>query len=181
MKVLTSILHVIDLINEWIGKIFSLLIVALLFIVIEEVVSRYFFNSPHDWGLEISEFLLLMIICMGGGYTLLHGGHVKVDIIYSRLSVRVKAFLDVLTHTILLSLAFVLVVYGGRAFWQAYVSQATSFGGWQVILWPFRLFIPVAGVLLGLQALAKWTRDLVTLITGKKMESKVFSGEGGII
>lgn len=181
MKALTAVLYVIDLVNEWIGKIFSLTIIALLFIVIEEVVSRYFFNSPHDWGLEGSEFLLLIIVCMGGGYTLLHGGHVKVDIVYSKFSVRGKAFMDVITHTLVLALAVVLVIYGGKAFLQAYVSQATSFSGWQVVLWPFRLFVPIAGVLLGLQALAKWIRDLVTLITGNKLESRVFSGEGGII
>lgn len=180
MKILIGILHLIDLINEWIGKIFSMLILALLFLVVEEVFARYFFKSPHTWGLELSEFLLLIIVTLGGGYTLLHGGHVKVDILFSKFSERTKAILDLCTHVIVLALAYVLIVYGGKSFIRAFTSQAESFGGWQIITWPFRLFIPIAGVLLGLQALAKWIRDLVTVVTGEKLESKVVSGEGGI-
>ncbi len=180
MKLLTGILHIIDLTNEWIGKIFSLLILGLLALVTEEVFARYFFKNPHTWGLELSEFLLLIIVTMGGGYTLLHGGHVKVDILYAKFSVRTKAILDVLTHIIVLALAYVLIAYGGKSFIRAFTSQAESFGGWQIITWPFRLLIPIAGVLLGLQALAKWIRDLATAITGEKLESKVVSGEGGI-
>ena len=180
MKFLIGILHIIDLVNEWIGRTTSLLILVLMAVVVEGVVARYFFRSPHDWTLEGSGFILLIFVCLGGGYTLLHGGHVKVDILYSKFSIRKKAIIDLFTYTIVFALVYVLIRYGGKSFLSAFSTNATSFSGWQVVLWPFRMFIPVAGILLGLQALAKWIRDLVTAITGEKLDSKVFSGEGGI-
>jgi len=180
MKFVLRLVYIIDLINEWIGRIFSFLIIALMLLVVEEVIARYFFRSPHDWGLELSGFLFLITICLGGGYTLLHGGHVKVDIIYLLFPARVKAIVDLFTYIIVICLAFVLIRYGGESFLRAFTSHAVSFSGWQVILWPFRLFVPIAGMLLGLQALAKWIRDWITAVTGVKMESKVVHGEGGI-
>jgi TRAP-type mannitol/chloroaromatic compound transport system permease small subunit len=180
MKLILRFLKGIDLINEWSGRVFSFLIFALMILVVEEVVARYFFKSPHMWGLESSEFLLLIMTCLGGGYTLLHNGHVKVDILYAKFSVRGKAIADLIMYLIVLIVALVLVYSGGEEFWMAYTTDAVSFSGWPVIMWPFKLLIPIAGVLLGLQALAKWIRDLLTAVTGVKVESEVFSGEGGM-
>lgn len=180
MKFILGILKIIDLLNEWLGRIFSFLILVLMVVVVEEVAARYFFKSPHVWGLEVCEFLLVIITCLGGGYTLLHKGHVKVDIIYANFPLKVKAVMDMIMYPVILMIALILVWYGGEEFWMAYKSGTTSFSGWPVIMWPFKMFIPIAGVLLGLQTLAKWIRDLLTLVTGVEVVSEVYSGEGGM-
>jgi len=180
MRVILSVLKIIDLINEWAGKIICFFAILLMLVVFEGVISRYFFRQPHSWTLLSSEFTLLYMVSLGGGYTLLHGGHVKVDIIYQLFPVRGKAILDLITYPIILILCIVLVWYGGEEFWRYYTTNAKSFTGWPIILWPFKIMVPVAGALLGVQVLAKWIRDLITAVTGVKMESEVVSGEGGL-
>jgi len=182
MGVLGKILHVIDIVNEWMGRIFGFLILLLMGAVLYDTFMRYVFNNPTLWGMDLNKILLLAIVCLGGGYCLLHGGHVKVDILYLAFPRRVKALVDVFTYLFVLAFCFVVVKYGGAVFWESFLIQETSSdSAWEYLMWPVLMLIPIAGILLGCQALAKWIRDLVVAVTGRNsLESKVVKGEGGL-
>jgi len=182
MKIVGKILHLIDLLNEWLGKVFGFLIVALMFLVVVDTCLRYFFNSPTIWGLDVSEMFLLGIVCLGGGYCLLHGGHVKVDILYVRFSPRKRAFIDLVTHLFLLILCLVIIKFGVETAWNSYsLGEVSVESGWEYVMWPLLSLVPLSGLLLGLQALAKWIRDLTIVIKGSDaLGSKVVRGEGGL-
>lgn len=129
----------------------------------------------------MNKIFMLFIVALAGGYCLLHGGHVKVDIFYNRWSPRAKAIVDLITYLSIFVICVVLVKYGGKMMWQSFSIGEISTSVWEYTMWPVRMMVPIAGVLLGLQALAKWIRDMVTAITGaKKLESKVVPGEGGL-
>src|SRR4030043_53496 len=96
MKSVQSILRIADVTNEWVGRVGSFLFLPLILFITFEVVMRYVFRSPTIWVHETSEYLLVILAMLGGGYTFLHKGHVSVDIIYSRLSVRRRAILDLI-------------------------------------------------------------------------------------
>ena len=181
MGVLAKFVDFVDRINEWIGKVFAFLIIVTMAVVVFDVFARYFFNRPTVWGMETSTFLLCGIVFLGGGYCLLHGGHVKVDILYARLSPRAKAIIDLITYPLLLGVCFVLIRYGGEIAWDSLIHHKASTSAWAPPLWPVQMVIPIGGILIGLQGLAKWIRDWVTAITGEnKLESKIVRGEGGI-
>ena len=97
-------------------------------------------------------------------------------------SPRAKAIVDLITYLSVFIICVILVRYGGKMMWQSFsIGEVSSESAWEYIMWPVRLMVPLAGVLLGLQALAKWIRDLATAIAGvKKLESKVVRGEGGL-
>lgn len=177
---MTKFLFIIDSVNEWIGKVVSFIAIVLAFVVVYYVVTRYFFQNPPVWGLETTEMMLLVLVCLGGGYTLLHKGHVRVDIIYSRFPPRAKAIVDLITYLIIFFIAAVLVWYGSKTTLSMMRSGELSYGIWAFPLWPTWLMVPIAGVLLGLQCLAKWVRDWVTALTGVELKSKVVPGEGGL-
>jgi TRAP-type mannitol/chloroaromatic compound transport system permease small subunit len=105
---------------------------------------------------------------------------VKVDIVYTRMSPRTKAIVDLITYLFVFLFCLVVVRYGIEVTWAHLINGYTSTSAWSPITWPFKIMVPIAGVLLGTQALAKWIRDLVTVLTGVKLESKVVRGEGGI-
>ena len=97
MYLITKYLYFTDWLNAKFAWVIALLIVPMLCIMIWEIVLRYFFNAPSLWAYEVSLFLYGGYIALGGAYTHLIGGHVNVDIIWIRLSIRKRALLDVVT------------------------------------------------------------------------------------
>jgi len=89
-----KILHVIDAINDWMGRIAGWLLVPLSFLVLFDVILRYVLNMPTIWVWDVGVQIQAAIVVLGGGYALLHKGHVSVDIFISKLSTRKRALLD---------------------------------------------------------------------------------------
>lgn len=181
MGVLKKVLHLIDNFNEWCGKVFSILSAVLMLVVIYDVLMRYLLTRPTIWGLEMSNYLLAGLTFLGAGYCLLHNGHVKVDIIYTKWPRRLQAAVDVGTYLIVFCLCYVLIKYGGEVALESLREGRRSTSIWAPPLWPSQMLVPAGALLLGLQALAKWLRDWVILLTGEdKLRSNVAPGEGGI-
>ena len=88
MNALKMICNVFDGINEWAGRIVAWVTLTLVLIVFADVVMRYLFNTSFVFVQELEWHVFGFIFLMGAGYTLLHDGHVRVDIIYQNLSPR---------------------------------------------------------------------------------------------
>jgi len=54
---LKKVLHFIDIVSEWTGRIFSWMIVVLTLLVVLEVVLRRFFGRPTIWNFEVTKQL----------------------------------------------------------------------------------------------------------------------------
>jgi len=172
MKMLKAFLHSIDFVNEWLGKIVSLLCVVLMFTISYDVVMRYIFNDPTDWQMEMSQFLMLTMVCIGAGYTELHKKHVNVTLLHERWSPRTRAIVDLITHQVALMLVLVLIWYGGQIFWQNFEYDFRTSSAWAPVQWPAKMMIPLAGILLGIQLIANMIRFLVIAVRGVELESR---------
>ncbi|MBI4183791.1 MAG: TRAP transporter small permease subunit [Proteobacteria bacterium] len=73
--------------------------VAVTFLV---VVLRYVFSIGFIWMQESYVWLHGVVFMVGAGYTLLHEGHVRVDIFYRPAGRRFKAWVDLLGSLFLL-------------------------------------------------------------------------------
>lgn len=109
MDILRSIAQFIGRFNEGVGRLVSWLATLLVIIVATNVVMRYFFSSSQQWLGELAWHLFATLFLLGAGYALKHGRHVRVDVVYSRLSEKGKAWID-LGGTILLLIPFCLLV-----------------------------------------------------------------------
>ena len=96
LSVIAALTRAIDVVNEHVGRVASwlaLLMVLLQFVV---VVMRYIFG----WGFIAMQegviYLHATLFLVGAGYTLLHGGHVRVDIFYRDARPRRRALIDLL-------------------------------------------------------------------------------------
>lgn len=165
-----SLLKIIDSISEWAGKCTSFLILPGIAVLAWEVISRYGFNQPTMWAHGTSQRLFAIYYILGGAYVLRYRDHVNVDLIYSRFPPRTKAILDLIT-----SLAF--FVFCGVLLWQGLGFALTSLSQlepddtpWRAPMYPVKLMIPVGALLILLQGLANFSRNLVTAITGRKCE-----------
>jgi hypothetical protein len=86
----------IDWINEWVGRGVAWVTTGLVLVVFVDVVMRYLFNTSYVFTQELEWHLFAFIFLMGAGYTLLHDGHVRVDIIYQRLPPKGRAWINLI-------------------------------------------------------------------------------------
>jgi len=166
MKTLTKVLRAIDDLNDWLGRILSYGIIVMFVLVLSEVIRRYFFNSPTVWGNELTQLTFGVYVVLSGPYVLRWGDHVNVDLFYSRFSPKGKAILDIITFPIFLLFAGMLLVYGGSFAIESMMRFEHSESAWNPAIWPFKLSIPIAAILLILQGIAKLTRDIITVVNG---------------
>jgi len=96
MNVLKTFSRWIDFLNEWVGRGVAWVTLALVVVIFVDVVMRYLFNTSYVFTQELEWHLFGFIFLIGAGYTLLHDGHVRVDIIYQRLGLKGQAWINLL-------------------------------------------------------------------------------------
>ncbi|HEY50024.1 MAG TPA: TRAP transporter small permease subunit [Dehalococcoidia bacterium] len=163
-------LAVIDWINDQAGKIVSFLVVFMVGVMVYEVIARYVFDSPTAWAYETVTFLLATYSILGGAYVLRHQGHVNMDILYSRLSLRRRAILDLVTSALFFLLCAVLMWKGIDWAMRSIRLAETTTSTFAAPVYPIKAMIPLGTFLLLIQGLAKFIRDLMTAVTGVKPE-----------
>jgi TRAP-type mannitol/chloroaromatic compound transport system permease small subunit len=162
-------LRVIDTISDWSGRISSFLVLVITGVILFEVIARYVFGAPTIWAYEISLALYGIYVALIGAYTLVHGVHVNVDILYDRFSPRTKAGVNVFTWLIFFLWCGVLVWTGWMRGWESLMigeRESTAFG---CPIYPVKLSLAVGGSLLLLQGAAGYVRNVYTFITGREI------------
>lgn len=85
----------IDALNEWIGRAVAWLTLGCVLTCFAVVVLRYAFSIGYPWMQELYVWLHAAVFMAGAGYTMLHRGHVNVDVVYGRLDARRQAWIDI--------------------------------------------------------------------------------------
>jgi TRAP-type mannitol/chloroaromatic compound transport system permease small subunit len=150
----------IDCVNEWMGRIWGVAIVVVTFAVIYEVVARGLFQRATLWANEVTIYLSAMAYLIAGGYALLHRRHVRIDVVYQLFPPRVRARVDLATFVFFLLYAGTLVWIGGQMAWTSFLQRETTGSPWDPPIWPVKMAIALAGVLLLLQGIANLLREL---------------------
>lgn len=102
MRALQQTVHAIDQLNEWIGRAVAWLTAGCVLTCFAVVVLRYAFHTGYPWLQELYIWQHATVFMAGAGYTMLHRGHVNVDVLYGRLGARGRAWVDVLGTLFLL-------------------------------------------------------------------------------
>lgn len=113
--------------SDGIGYFSATLLILLLANVFYDVVMRYAFNDVSIGMQELEWHLYAMIFLFGVAYTLTADGHVRVDVIYERMSPGRRALVDVLgTLLFLWPFCFLVADYGIAFAYEAYDIGETS-------------------------------------------------------
>ncbi|MCG8355876.1 MAG: TRAP transporter small permease subunit [Kiloniellales bacterium] len=97
--------------NDAIGRAVAWLTLAMVLITFAVVVLRYVYAIGWVWLQESYVWLHGAVFMVGAGYTLLHNGHVRVDVFYRPSGHRYKALVDLLGAIFLLSPLILLVFF----------------------------------------------------------------------
>ena len=168
MMIIRSIYNGIGLLSEWSGRAARWLLVPLIVSIAYDVFMRYVFNAPTIWSFNLSYMLGATLIMIGFAYVLYHGGHVSVDLIYSRLPVKARLTINIVMGIIFfLPLFFMLsMVSIEHAFWSWSVNEKATDTVWYPIMWPFKIAVALGFALLFLQGVANFLKDVMALMRG---------------
>src|SRR3954452_5994641 len=95
MQALLKFSKAVDWLNTQVGKYVIWLILASTVISAVNAVVRKIFNASSNAYLEVQWYLFAAAFLLAAGYTLLSGEHVKIDVIYGRLSRRAQNRIDI--------------------------------------------------------------------------------------
>jgi TRAP-type mannitol/chloroaromatic compound transport system permease small subunit len=167
MKGINRLLTTIDAVITTVGKLASLILLLVIAVVIYEVVMRDILRLPTTWAMEMSQFLFGSSFALAGAYTLLNKGHVRMDVIYAKLSAKGQAIMDIITSIFMIIFLGVLIWKGGEYALRSIRLMDRSMSAWAPLFWPTKIMIPISASLLLLQALAQLVRDIITIIGNK--------------
>lgn len=150
--------------SEWTGRIFSWTIVVLTILVVLEVILRRILNSPTIWNFEVTIQLYALHALIMGSNTLLHKGHVSIDILYDYFKPRTRAILSILSYLLFFFPFVSILLYQGIKY--AHHSWSVFEKSWSVFappLYPIKTVIPIVSFLLLLQGFAFFVRCIKSL------------------
>jgi TRAP-type mannitol/chloroaromatic compound transport system permease small subunit len=154
----------IDAITERIGKAAYWLTLIAVLVSSGNAMIRYIFNNSSNAWLELQWYLFSAVFLFCGGYALLHGSHVRIDVIYSRFSRRLQLWIDILgTILFLLPMALLILYLSWPVFVNAYNQNEVSTNAGGLIIWPARLLLPVGFFLLSVQGISELIKRIAVL------------------
>lgn len=127
-------------------------IVVLMFLTVAHVIGRYFLGSPLPGMVELSSFMLVIIIFLTSGYNEVAKAHTVIRIAIERFPEKVQAIIDTITY--LMSLVIIAI-----ACWQSIVraifTMKTEYSSavWGIPHFPFLLVVAFGWLILGLAVL----------------------------
>ena len=117
----------IDGVNAWIGRHASWLIVASIVISAANALVRKLLNSSSNGWLEVQWYLFGATFMLCASWTLQRREHIRIDLLFARLPLRVRHWLELGGHVLFL-MPFVLLMIGLS--WTALGRSVVNGAGW---------------------------------------------------
>ncbi len=152
----------IDRLNAFTGKAVSWLSTLMVLAVTIDVILRYFFNISFVALQEIEWHMFALLFLLGSGCTLMRNGHVRVDVIYQRLSRRQKAFINLFGCLFFLLPGCYLVIKTSIPFvlnsWS--IMESSPDPGGLPARYILKAVIPASFLLVAIQGISMFFRNL---------------------
>ncbi|MFZ1829916.1 MAG: TRAP transporter small permease subunit [Candidatus Competibacteraceae bacterium] len=170
MKFPLHIAAAIDALNTAIGRWMTWLILLCTLTSATAATLRY----ALDWGsnalLEAQWFMFGLVFLFCSAWTLLEGGHVRIDVVSSRLSPVARIWIDIFGALLfLLPVCLLIVVNSWSYFLLSFHTREASPDPGGLIWWPLKLAIPAAFTLLSLQGLSELIKNIAVLTGDRPM------------
>jgi TRAP-type mannitol/chloroaromatic compound transport system permease small subunit len=152
----------IDALQERIGRGVSWLMFGMVAVVFSDVIFRYLFNPSWVFVQELEWHLFGLVYLLAAGYTMLYDEHVRVDILYSKLSPRRKAWVDFVLLWVFFFPSCVLIIYTTWPFLKhsLAVNEGSPDPGGIPARWALKSVIIIGFALLILQGISQAIKNL---------------------
>ena len=152
----------IDAFVDVVGRITSWLALGIALVMGANVLLRYAFSYGFIWAQELEWHIFVPICLFGMSYALLHGEHVRVDVLFQYFSPRNKQLVEIISAVI--SMAFCIIViwlsipYVYQSWW---MGEGTANPGGIDYRYIVKSFIPIGFALLFLQSLSQAIKSAI--------------------
>lgn len=173
MKKVAGFVHVVDHMNMWVAKVTGFLVIPTGGVLLYGVIMRYVFNKPVAWEGDVGWLLFVGFSMLAGPYVLRMDRHVRLDLLYSRLSPRQRAITDAATFILfLLFIGLLTWLTIDKALWSVSIVERSSQSSFHAPIYLARICLVLGCVLLLVQGVAEFIGYIGT-ITGHKIEGRV--------
>ncbi|MEQ9447904.1 MAG: TRAP transporter small permease subunit, partial [Rhodospirillaceae bacterium] len=166
MGILERFVRGVDAINKHIGNVTAWLTLGTVLTCFAVVVMRYAFNVGYIWMQELYVWQHATVFMVGAGYTFFVSGHVSVDVLYTRMSARRKAWIEIIGTVVFLLPWLAVLAYTTAPFiltsWA--LSEASAQPGGMPGVYLLKSVIWVFCALVALQGLALMARRILFLL-----------------
>lgn len=164
-----KVLFFIDRFSAGVGKAFGWCIIIMTLGTCYEVFVRYVLRAPTNWAFDVSYFMYGALFMMAGAYTLSRNGHVRGDVLYRMMPVRVQASIDLVLYIIFFLPGFgALLWYGipyAQVSWQ--IGEVSIYSPTGAPVYPHKILIPIAAFFMLVQGFAEIARCVICLRNGQ--------------
>jgi TRAP-type C4-dicarboxylate transport system permease small subunit len=147
--------------NVLTGYLSAIIVVITSLIVCYGVFMRYFMDTPIDWGLELSIFLLIIATFMSAAYTQMQRGHVTIEVLEHMLSPGANRWRYLLGDVLSLVFCAFLAWNAWHFFVEAFQDGRVTDSTWGPKLWVPYLFMAIGSTALSLQLVVQIVDALV--------------------
>ena len=164
MKILLSVSNIIDRGKQFIGRLFSWILLAMIVLTSIEVFRRYVLNSPTVWAWELIIQLWGLMLMASGGYCYWKGGFVRVDVLYNKFPKKLKYALGAVTAALVLICMALTFRYGWNMFYASFTRNERISSVWGSPMWTIRFWVVLGSSLMFLQGVSELIKNIAALL-----------------
>ena len=176
MQNLLGISRLIDKVNGAIGRWMAwAILLAVIISTVNALIRKIFDTSSNSW-LEMQWVLFGVVFLICAPWTLLSNEHIRIDVVSSLLSKKVRDWIDVIGHVVfLIPFTIIMIVTSIPFFWRSFLLNEQSLNAGGLAQWPGKFLVPLGFTLLFFQAVS----ELIKRVAIMRGELKDTASGGG--
>jgi len=166
-KIICLYVNFVDWTCIKIGRLTMYMVFVMMFVLVLSFVTRNIINIPLMWIIEMAQFIITGYYLLGGGYSMIMGDHVRMDLVYSRLSDHNKAKMDAFTSFFLVFYLLTLLYGSISSLIYTLETNQRLFTAWAPYVWPIKTIMFIGILLMLLQSISMFFKDIAKVTERK--------------
>jgi len=120
-------LRIISFFNKHLEEFFIVpLFIIMNLSIFSQVIMRKVFNNSLSWSEELARYCLIWMVFFGISYGVKRQRHIKIDLIYDRLSEKNKKILRIFANIVFIAFGLIILVYGQKIALKLFMLKQSS-------------------------------------------------------
>jgi len=164
MRLLLALSAAIDRLNEKVGNVCNILVLAACVVSAANAMIRYAFSYSSNGWLETQWYMFAVVVMFGSSYTFKRNEHVRVEILYLMLSERGQLWLDLIGTLVFLVPACLLLSYlSWSMFYNSIIIGEMSNNAGGLLRWPIKFVLTSGFFMVALQGVSEVIKRMAAL------------------
>jgi TRAP-type mannitol/chloroaromatic compound transport system permease small subunit len=154
----------IDAFSNRVGSTVKWLILVAVVISAANAIVRKLLNTSSNAWLEAQWYLFGAVFMLAAGYTFLKNEHIRIDVVTSHFSKRMRDWIDVVGHVLFLTpFCWIMIWHGLPFFWRSFTINEQSMNAGGLVVWPAKILVPLGFAFLLIQGASELIKRVAIL------------------